>query len=58
MARVWMLTPAVAGAAGQIPVRQIDGRMIGDGARGPVTALLQTLYAQLKDSEAALGRGG
>ena len=52
-----MLTPVLAGSAGQIHVRQIDGRIIGDGARGPVTARLQILYAQLKDSEAALGRG-
>ena len=42
--------------AGQIHVRQIDGRIIGDGTRGPVTAMLQKLYAELKDTEAAAGR--
>ena len=30
--------------AGQIPVVDVDGRTIGDGARGPVTARLQGLY--------------
>ncbi len=31
-------------AAEVLPIREIDGRRIGDGARGPVTELLQTLY--------------
>lgn len=30
--------------AGLIPVREVDGRTIGAGARGPVTAALQTAY--------------
>jgi len=30
--------------AGLIPVRAIDGRVVGDGARGPVTHALQTHY--------------
>lgn len=42
--------------AGQIPVVEVDGRRIGDGARGPVTARLQALYAALCDEEAARGR--
>jgi branched-chain amino acid aminotransferase len=32
--------------AGQVPVREVDGRTIGDGARGPVTRRLQELYAE------------
>jgi branched-chain amino acid aminotransferase len=30
--------------AGLMPVREVDGRRIGDGSRGPVTARLQQLY--------------
>ncbi|HMB69327.1 MAG TPA: aminotransferase class IV, partial [bacterium] len=32
--------------AGQVPVREVDGRTIGGGGRGPVTARLQELYAE------------
>ena len=42
--------------AGIVPVREIDGRAIGSGARGPLTARLQALYAALMDAEAAGGR--
>ncbi len=31
-------------AAEVLPIRELDGRMIGSGARGPVTETLQTLY--------------
>ncbi len=33
--------------AGVVPVREIDGRQIGDGTRGPVVRRLQQLYADL-----------
>lgn len=33
--------------AGVVPVREVDGRRIGSGARGPVTERLQGLYADL-----------
>jgi branched-chain amino acid aminotransferase len=33
--------------AGQTPVREIDGRAIGDGGAGPVTRRLQALYRDL-----------
>jgi branched-chain amino acid aminotransferase len=33
--------------AGVVPVRSVDGRVIGDGHRGPVVKRLQGLYAQL-----------
>ena len=42
--------------AGQIPVTRIDGRIIGGGARGPITERLQGLYAAMCDAEAAKGR--
>ena len=33
------------GTAAEItPVREVDGRIIGDGARGPITRQLQTMY--------------
>jgi branched-chain amino acid aminotransferase len=32
--------------AGLVPVRSVDGRTIGSGARGPVVARLQQLYAE------------
>jgi branched-chain amino acid aminotransferase len=37
----------------QIHVTEIDGRVIGDGKRGPVTEKIQQLYAELvkKDVE-------
>ncbi len=31
-------------AAEVLPIRQLDGRKIGDGARGPITEQLQSLY--------------
>ena len=31
--------------AGVVPVREVDGRTIGDGRRGPVTERLQRLYS-------------
>jgi branched-chain amino acid aminotransferase len=31
-------------AAEVLPIRELDGRRIGNGARGPVTETLQTLY--------------
>ena len=34
-------------AAEVTPVRELDGRMIGDGVRGPVTTQLQTHYFDL-----------
>lgn len=37
-------------------MREVDGRTIGTGARGPVVARLQRLYAELCDAEAARGR--
>lgn len=42
--------------AGQIPVREVDGRTIGTGARGPLVQRLQALYAAGLDAEAAAGR--
>lgn len=37
--------------AGVVPVVDIDGRVIGSGARGPTTRRLQELYADLIDEE-------
>jgi len=37
--------------AGLAPVREIDGRTIGDGARGPVVERLQQLYLDLLERE-------
>lgn len=37
--------------AGLAPVSEIDGRVIGDGNRGPVVEKLQTLYLELLESE-------
>jgi branched-chain amino acid aminotransferase len=42
--------------AGMIPVREVDGRVIGSGGRGPWTAKLQEAYVGLCDREAARGR--
>jgi branched-subunit amino acid aminotransferase/4-amino-4-deoxychorismate lyase len=42
--------------AGVVPVREIDGRVIGSGGCGPVTERLQCLYAELCDKEALKGR--
>lgn len=41
---------------GQTPVREVDGRTIGAGRRGPVVGRLQGLYRQLCDQQAAAGR--
>ncbi len=38
---------------GVIPVREVDGRRIGAGERGPVTHRLQQLYAQLVADDVA-----
>jgi len=37
--------------AGVVPVREVDGRAIGAGARGPLTGRLQGLYRALLDRE-------
>ncbi|EFN51197.1 hypothetical protein CHLNCDRAFT_28349 [Chlorella variabilis] len=42
--------------AGQIPVREVDGRTIGTGRRGPLVQRLQELYRDLCDQQAAGGR--
>jgi branched-chain amino acid aminotransferase len=39
--------------AGVVPVRTIDGRTIGSGARGPVVARLQELYVALVEADVA-----
>ena len=39
--------------AGLVPVREVDGRRIGDGARGPVVERLQRLYRELLEEECA-----
>ncbi|HET9818215.1 MAG TPA: aminotransferase class IV, partial [Rhodanobacteraceae bacterium] len=41
--------------AGLTPVKEIDGRVIGDGQRGPMTERLQTVYTQLLERA---GRAG
>ena len=41
--------------AGVVPVREVDGRDIGDGARGPVARRLQALYSELVAREAKRG---
>jgi branched-chain amino acid aminotransferase len=42
--------------AGQIPVREVDGRAIGSGRRGPLVQRLQGLYREMCDATAAIGR--
>jgi branched-chain amino acid aminotransferase len=42
--------------AGVVPVRSVDGRTIGDGARGPTVERLQTLYRELVDADVAARR--
>ena len=37
--------------AGVVPVRSVDGRAIGDGARGPAVQRLQTLYSELVEAD-------
>lgn len=39
--------------AGIAPVREIDGRVIGDGCRGPMTERLQGLYRALIEADCA-----
>ncbi len=39
--------------AGLVPVRQVDGRVIGGGTRGPMVHRLQALYAQLVADDVA-----
>ena len=39
--------------AGVVPVRSVDGRTIGSGARGPVVERLQQLYVDLVDADVA-----
>jgi len=40
--------------AGLVPVREIDGRVIGAGARGPMVERLQGAYRRLLDEEAGV----
>ena len=42
--------------AGQIPVVNVDGRVIGTGKPGPMVAKLQQLYRQFTDAEVKRGR--
>jgi branched-subunit amino acid aminotransferase/4-amino-4-deoxychorismate lyase len=42
--------------AGQIPVVEVDGRVIGQGRRGPFVERLQGLYMKLCEEEAGGGR--
>jgi branched-chain amino acid aminotransferase len=39
--------------AGVVPVRSVDGRVIGDGRRGPTVERLQALYRELVDADVA-----
>ncbi len=39
--------------AGVVPVRSVDGRSIGTGARGPVVERLQRMYAELVEADVA-----
>jgi branched-chain amino acid aminotransferase len=39
--------------AGVVPVRSVDGRVIGDGRRGPMVERLQDLYRELVDADVA-----
>src|SRR3954447_17479657 len=39
--------------AGVVPVRSVDGRVIGNGRRGPVVERLQQLYRELVDADVA-----
>ena len=43
--------------AGVVPVRAIDGRMIGDGKPGPMVAQLQGLYRELVQRDVAFRTG-
>jgi branched-chain amino acid aminotransferase len=37
--------------AGLVPVREIDGRVIGDGERGPMVEKLQRCYSEMLERE-------
>ena len=39
--------------AGLVPVREVDGRVLGDGGRGPMVERLQGLYRQLVAADVA-----
>ena len=39
--------------AGVVPVRRVDGRTIGTGARGPLVERLQGLYAEHVEADVA-----
>ncbi|MDN5863853.1 MAG: aminotransferase class IV [Gammaproteobacteria bacterium] len=41
--------------AGLVPVREVDGRRVGDGARGPMVRRLQELYMELVKRESRSG---
>ncbi|HTD29499.1 MAG TPA: aminotransferase class IV [Xanthomonadaceae bacterium] len=43
--------------AGVVPVREIDGRIVGDGRRGPMVERLQRLYVELAHLDAAARAG-
>jgi branched-chain amino acid aminotransferase len=43
--------------AGVVPVREIDGRSMGDGSRGPMVERLQKLYVELAHLDAAARAG-
>lgn len=43
--------------AGQIPVKEVDGRTIGEGKRGPVTKRLQEIYKEFLESKCSEPRG-
>ncbi|MEO5596409.1 MAG: aminotransferase class IV [Lysobacteraceae bacterium] len=43
--------------AGVVPVREIDGRLMGDGTRGPMVERLQKLYLELAHLDAAARAG-
>ena len=43
--------------AGVVPVREIDGRTIGDGRPGPMVARLQALYRELVVRDIAVRAG-
>lgn len=42
--------------AGVAPVGRVDGRVIGEGARGPMVERLQRLYARLLDEDCGVAR--
>jgi branched-chain amino acid aminotransferase len=41
--------------AGVVPVRSVDGRVLGDGTAGPMVGRLQALYRDLSARDAAAG---